>query len=316
MATIAELRPEPVTTELAAEPAALETGSEDPEQNARSRMTYWQQAQAEARSYPIFPKFWGLTKSAAALNADVCKLQYDLFCEALEKISLFGNSLDKIYALVFGIVGVVVGVVGFIQNQDTISATGDWGPQHIVLSAGFCVLIGYCMGQARKRLNWYNKPYGTALGLEHADPVEPWRVTGIAQTRLPRLTFVAEPDDYYFGSTGNAGVEKGIMLFSAQEKTLREMTLDDIRNAPVGKGSVTGRTGRATRALLDSSEEAAEFKRQMGKSLAKTLAEQSMWLFFAIVMLFVFLEIGSAGGVSDSAGISNAAAGALEQVGG
>ena len=49
-----------------------------------------------------------------------------------------------------------------------------------------------------------------------------------------------------------------------------------------------------------------------------------MWIFFAIVMLLVFLEIGSQGGVSDSAGISDAAAagisdaaaGALEQVGG
>ncbi len=313
MATTAEHRPELATVESGVE---AETGNEERNENARSRMTYWQQAQATARSYPIFPKFWGLTKSAAALNPDICRQQYDLFCEALEKVSFFGNSLDKIYGLVFCVVGLVVGIVGYIQSQGTISATGAWGPQHIILSAVFCVLIGYVLGQARKRLNWYNKSYGTALGLEHADPVEPWRVTGIAQTRLPRLTFVAEDDDYYFGSTGNAGVEKGIMLFSSQDKRLREMTLDDIRNAPVGKGSVTGRTGRATRALLDSSEDAAEFKKQMGKSLAKTLAEQSMWIFFAIVMLLVFLEIGSQGGVSDSAGISDAAAGALEQVGG
>lgn len=323
MATTTQLgpaQPEPVeeaeaeTQAIAAPAPAGESVERD--QNPRQNLTYWQECQAKARAYPIFPKFWGLTKSAAALNPKICREQYDLICEALEKISLFGNALDRIYGLIFGVVGLIVGIVGYIQSQGTISATGAWGPQHIVICLVFCAGIGFALGQARKRLNWYNTAYGVALGLEHADEVEPWRVTGIARTRLPRLTFVAEPEDYYFGSTANAGVEKGIMLFSAREKALREMNLEDIKNAPVGKGSVTGRTGRATRALLDSTEEAAEFKRNMGKSFGKTLMEQSMWIFFTIAIVLCFLEIGSQGGVSDSAGITNVAADAVEKVGG
>jgi len=289
----------------------------EPTTPAAAADSFWANAQAQARAFPLLPKWWGLTASAAIMNPAICKAQFDLYCDAMEQIGHFTNNQDRYLGGLFGIIGLVFGIVGYLQSQGTIAATGEWTFLHVLICALGGLIVGWAVGFSRKRMKWYSKAYGMALGLEHGDPIEPWRVTGIGITKMPRLTFVAEKDDYYFGSTGHAGVDQGVMLFAAdQGNLLKDMYLADIMDAPVGKGAVTGITGRATRSLLDWTEQAAEFKRNMGRSVGRTLAENTMWIFFAVAIFICFLQIGSGGGISDASGISNLAQQATEQVGG
>ena len=278
--------------------------------------SYWQSAQERARGYALLPKYWGLTRSAGVLNWPTLRAQFDLYMEAMERVGHFTNYLDRYLAGICGTIGLLAGIVGYIQNQDTIRATGEWTPVHIVICLLMGVVVGFAVGIGRKALKWFNTAYGDALGLENTDPVEPWRVTGIGETKLPRLAFVAEREDYYFGSTKKAGVDKGLMLFSVGAGvSMRQTIMGDILHCPVGQGRVTGITGRATRSLLDATEDAAEFKRRMGTGLRRAVAESAMFVFFAILALLTFLQIASGGGFAVE-GIPEAAQQALDQAGG
>ena len=126
----------------------------------------------------------------------------------------------------------------------------------------FCGGLAYAMGWAARRLRWYNAAYGDAMALEYMDQASPWKITHIGLTKLVRLAFIAEEQDYYFGSTEESGIDRGMMLLKADAHTggLRGMAMRRLFDLPAGGGGFTGTSSRALQALVDNSEDLAETK--------------------------------------------------------
>ena len=263
----------------------------------------WDEVQAEARAAPLLPKYWGTTSSAAVWNPVLLKAMYDLHQRSLEKIALFTNALPW-WALMGGmLLGFLVGMGAMITQQDTGRSTGDWGLQHVVITMVFCGALAYAMGSASRRLRWYNAVYGDALILEYLDRANPWRITRIGLSKLPRLSFVAETDDYYFGSTDESGIDKGTMLLKANEGTggLMNRPLRQLFDLPAGGGGFTGTSSRSLQAMIDESEEMAASKRRMRQIGKKRVGELAFYVLLIVMAFLTFMQAGSGFQVDPSA---------------
>ena len=274
----------------AAPPAPVEEGN-------------WDQIQAEARAAELMPKYWGASSSAAVWNPGLLKERYDAHQRAMERIALFTNGLAG-WALLGGLLlGLLVGMGGMITQQDTGRSTGDWGFQHVALIMAFCGGLAYVMGAASRQLRWYNAAYGDAMALEYLDQASPWQITHIGLTKLVRLAFIAEDEDYYFGSTEESGIDRGMMLLKADANTggLRAMPMRRLFDLPAGGGGFTGTSSRALQALVDNSEDLAETKRRIRRKGQKQVGELAFYVLLIVMAILTFMQFGSGFQVDPSA---------------
>ena len=263
----------------------------------------WDQIQAEARAAQLMPKYWGTSSSAAAWNPGLLKERYDAHQRAMERMALFVNGLPG-WAFLGGMVlGFLVGMGGMITQQDTGRSTGDWGFQHVVLVMVFCGGLAYVVGWASRQLRWYNAAYGDAMALEYLDRVHPWKITHIGLTKLVRLAFIAEDQDYYFGSTEESGIDRGMMLLKADAVTggLKGMPMRRLFDLPAGGGGFAGTSGRALQSLVDNSEDLAETKRRMRRNRGKQVGEMAFYVLLIVMAILTFMQFGSGFQVDPSA---------------
>ena len=263
----------------------------------------WDQIQAEARAAELMPKYWGASSSAAVYNPGLLKERYDAHQRAMERIALFTNGLAW-WALLGGLaLGLLVGMGGMITQQDTGRSTGDWGFQHVALIMAFCGGLACVMGWASRQLRWYNAAYGDAMALEYLDQASPWQITHIGLTKLVRLAFIAEDEDYYFGSTEESGIDRGMMLLKADAATggLRGMPMRRLFDLPAGGGGFTGTSSRALQALVDNSEDLAETKRRIRRKGQKQVGELAFYVLLIVMAILTFMQFGSGFQVDPSA---------------
>ena len=263
----------------------------------------WDQIQAEARAAEMLPKYWGTSSSAAAWNPGLLKERYDAHQQAMERVALFLNGLAWWAGFGGLLLGFLIGMGGMITQQDTGRSTGDWGFQHVVFIMLFCGGLAYAMGWAARRLRWYNTAYGDAMALEYMDQASPWKITHIGLTKLVRLAFIAEDEDYYFGSTEESGIDRGMMLLKADAHTggLRGMPMRRLFGLPAGGGGFTGTSSRALQALVDNSEDLAETKRRIRRKGHKPVGEMAFYVLLIVMAILTFMQFGSGFQVDPSA---------------
>ena len=267
------------------------------------RESNWDQIQGEARAAEMLPKYWGMSSSAAVWNPGLLRERYDAHQQAMERIALFVDGLAW-WAFLGGLLlGFLVGMGGMITQQDTGRTTGDWGFQHVVFIMGFCGGLAYAMGWAARRLRWFNTAYGDAMALEYMDRASPWKITHIGLTKLVRLAFIAEDEDYYFGSTEESGIDQGMMLLKANAHTggLRGMPMRRLFDLPAGGGGFTGTSSRALQAMVDNSEDLAETKRRIRRRGHKPVGEMAFYLLLIVMAILTFMQFGSGFSVDPSA---------------
>ena len=263
---------------------------------------YWQQVQRRFRSYPILLRFAGVGQYAAVTKGTQLKKMHDDQCKIMGS-----NAHLALEMRIWGIValGGVLGIVAWfaLQFQGELPEL----PWYMTFPSG--VGLGgvagwFCSSMYASRERW-KQVFVKAIILQHADPHEFWHITHIGQVPLPRLSFIGERENYYFGSTDEAGVLTAqCILLKAQPcheprtKDLRDCTIPDLYSLPPGVGNWAGTSARGQYAIITQVKNAAKAAQLLGHQNPRNLLnrENMILLLFSLGGAAAVVNLMSRGG--------------------
>ena len=262
---------------------------------------YWEALQAQARLEPLFPRFVGITGTAAIFHRKDLKRQYMTHQAAVERLPYGPYMYPWVSAIIGGCVGVMIalGVISGgeesnLASQQQLAQSGAIIQFFIAAGiGGFTLLLSTTPGLFMMYRKWYYTAYAPALVLEHADESARWRVTKMGMTNILRLAFIAQSTKGYFhGSTMEAGINSGRIVLQTT-RLLEELTMEDLYHLQPGSGTFTGTSSRETQALVAEAEAAGDMLFNRGRR-NKLLTTDNLVVIAAIVgMVLVFFQAQS-----------------------
>ena len=276
--------------------AARAEAQEVVEEESQEARSYWRQIQAESREMPIYPRFMGLTSSAAVFHPADVKARYVAHQAALEKVSFWTSNLPILILLVVAPIGLFIGLAMKWSTEGAARASAEWTWVHVGVLMAFVCGLGYLIGWVIRLRRWYSATYGYAVVQEMTDRAEPWRVTRLGFLNLPQLAFVGEDEDYYFGSTAAAGVDSAMMLLraTAQHGNIIDMTPTDLFKLPPGTGKFTGVSSSSADSMVKSTCKMADYELQENKKGRRfEPSEVGLFLMLVLMAVLVFLQAAS-----------------------
>ena len=255
----------------------------------------WAELEAWARCQPLLPKYWGLSKSAAIWDRPTLTAQYKQFRSVFELVDLWPMLLPWL-ALSVGIAGgLAASGVGFATQPQ-----GTWTIGHTVVMTGFVAVLFVPAGLPIALRMRYTRAYARVFVLEFSDALEPWRITAVGMTRLPRLGY-ANSKGYFVGGTRDSGIRHGsvVVAIGPGDKPLADMTMHDIWTLmPVDQQRLTdgeeafhGASARAAKAIEQRATEGGKIKYSTKRPWYGDLAETGMIVLCALLAVLTFLQV-------------------------
>ena len=234
---------------------------------------YWQEVQERFRSFPLLLSYFGTDpRTAGMVNQKQLREMHTLQCEILGS-GREGRlrAMPWVGVLVLAAVGACVGLIGgYILWAPTVIAgvkiAGSGAPWPwwilFLFTAPVFALMGYGGGVVWAGYRRFKALVAPALVLSGQDRKESVWIPRGAMVPLPRLAFVAERGNYYFGAGKQSGVLGGRILLACPEedagKDIREMHVRELLALEAGEGNWNGRAGKAGMAFITKVQRAAE----------------------------------------------------------
>ena len=240
-----------------------------------SANAYWPKVQNRFRAYPVMLRFFGISRaSSGCLNLGLLKRMHEEQCVIMHDPTYIGYaSVPWAVAVLVGLGGSIAGII-MAATSSHMAALPWWVVGPVIGIAAS--LFGGIIGTAYVGLKRYQAVYVRASVLQHGDPDDYWRITHIASAHLPRLAFAAEPRNYFFGSTDQAGLRTARLVLLAtmpvaqdpteRTRDIRRCKAKDLYDLPPGVGDWAGTSAREQYAILQQVRHAADMARLLLRS--------------------------------------------------
>lgn len=219
---------------------------------------HWETVQAQARSWPIYLRYygWDLRNCAVFHSQEILNLDR-------EQITLLGGQplprwIQQWWPVVPGVfIGLLLGFIAPADAGREIIVGHGWANRLIFGSIlAVVVSVVLCVGVLPRR--WYNHVYGLPIILSRrVDPATGLRkIWQIGRCPLPKLGFIASRQDVYRGGTRHSGIVDSTPVLDAGEQDLRDLKPADLWDLPPAKGNYDGTNSRHARSLMEISNKA------------------------------------------------------------
>lgn len=253
---------------------------------------HWQEVQDWFRSQKLLLGYFGINPRIHGLvNQKQLETMHNYQCDVTGSAAAFKLRGYRKTAALF-LIGAAILLAFSLFNRDvgeTNLIAIPWWASTIVL-APIGAVMGDRIGLVLAGYKRWKDLYTDAIILGgQSDIVAHWRhwIPYGAIVPLPRMTFVAEKGNYYFGNGANAGVLGGRILLkcpASEGFDMREATVRDLLNLEPGEGDWTGTAGGAGYALVNSIRRSAALDRLVNSPKKSPFTAKNGLLFALGVM--------------------------------
>ena len=195
----------------------------------------WDEIQEWARRITPLPKYAGLQRKGAAIyHSKEVAAQHKRMVRTVGGFSFLVAAIP--YLVIVG--GFAFGAFFAYFGASTSSDAGigvSWTTAHTVIAVVFFGLFSLPMSFPLQWMMKYRRAYAPLRVLEFGNENEGWRITGIADSRAPRLGFINTPNAFS-GSATDSGLRKGpVHLATGRDLTLNNAKYTDIYNMAIAE---------------------------------------------------------------------------------